>query len=318
MTIPLESLLHMETNEKMLQRNSLKHGADVGFIGLGLMGLPMAINLARSKPIIVWNRSLEKCEGVAAVGAAVARDVSDLFNRTRIVFLMLEDEAAVDSVLARNTAEFGQRVAGHIIVHMGTTSPQYSQKLGADIQQSDGEYVECPVSGSRAPAEKGALVAMLAGEHGATQQVRPLLAPMCRQVFPCGDAPNALLMKLAVNIFLITSVTGLAEALHFAEKHGLDRDQFRAIVDAGPMASDISTVKLDKMVHEDFSAQAAISDVLKNNRLIAGEARLAHVASPLLDACHELFEQTLMLGHAKLDMAAVLLALRAQTRNIEV
>ncbi len=89
-------------------------------------------------------------------------------------------------------------------------------------------------------------------------------------------------MKLAVNIFLITTVTGLAEAFHFAQGHGLDVGQFRAIVDAGPMASDVSGMKIEKMFDEDYSAQAAILDVLKNNRLIAEEARLSKVASPLL------------------------------------
>lgn len=229
---------------------------------------------------------------------------------------MLADGDAIDAILARGTPQFGDNVAEHTIVHMGTTSPDYSRGLEAAIRSAGGHYVECPVSGSRKPAEAGELVAMLAGEEAAIAQVRPLLEPMCRQTVVCGPVPSGLLMKLAVNLFLITTVTGLAEATHFAERQGLDMQQFRAIGDAGQMASSISRVKLLKLVTRDFDVQASISDVLKNNRLIAEAAREAGVASPLLDVCYALFGETLALGHGKLDMAAVVHALEARTTAV--
>jgi 3-hydroxyisobutyrate dehydrogenase len=95
---------------------------------------------------------------------------------------------------------------------MATTSPGYSKALGADVGSEGGRYVEAPVSGSRKPAEAAQLVAMLAGEPEVVASVRPLLAPMCRDAIACGPVPNALFMKLAVNLFLITMVTGLVEA----------------------------------------------------------------------------------------------------------
>src|SRR6267154_1387603 len=93
-----------------------------------------------------------------------------------------------------------------------STSPAYSRELEADIRSVGGHYVEAPVSGSRKPAEAGQLVAMLAGDADAIADVRPLLTPMCRETMICGPVPNALLMKLSVNLFLISLVTGLAEA----------------------------------------------------------------------------------------------------------
>ena len=287
---------------------------DLGFIGLGVMGQPMALNLARAgTQLVVWNRSAERSEPLRAAGAIVATHPSDVFRQTRIVIVMLADGDAIDAMLARDTPQFGDNVAEHTIVHMGTTSPDYSRGLEAAIRSAGGHYVECPVSGSRKPAEVGELVAMLAGEEAAIAQVRPLLEPMCRQTVVCGPVPSGLLMKLAVNLFLITTVTGLAEATHFAERQGLDMQQFRAIVDAGQMASSISRVKLSKLVMRDFDVQASISDVLKNNRLIAEAAREAGVASPLLDVCYALFSETLALGHGKLDMAGLVHALEART-----
>ncbi|MDR6666315.1 NAD(P)-dependent oxidoreductase [Rhizobium sp. 1399] len=290
-----------------------------GFIGLGVMGTPMALNLARAgTDLIVWNRSPESVERLWAAGADVAADVDAVFGKAGTVILMLATEAVIDTVLGRGTPDFAARVAGHVIIHMGTTAPAYSKALEADIRVAGGRYVEAPVSGSRRPAEEGQLVAMLAGEAGVVDEVRPLLAPMCRETVVCGAVPNALLMKLAVNIFLITSVTGLAEAAHFAGRQGLDMGVFRAVVDAGQMASGISRIKSGKLVERDFSVQAAITDVLKNNRLVAEAARQAGVASPLLDACHALYAETENLGFGREDMAAVIHALEARTEAISL
>ncbi|GAB3644380.1 NAD(P)-dependent oxidoreductase [Streptomyces sparsus] len=285
-------------------------------MGLGVMGLPMALNLARSGVgLVVWNRTAARTEPLRAAGAETAADPADVFRRTRVVILMLADEAAVDSVLARGTDRFAERVSRHTVVHMGTTSAEYSRQLEADVRAAGGSYVEAPVSGSRRPAEDGELVAMVAGEDQAVEQVRTLLRPMCRQLFHCGSVPRALLTKLSVNLFLITMVTGLTEAFHFAERHGLDREQFLAVLDAGPMASAVSRMKAAKLRDGDFAAQAAVADVLKNNRLIAEAARESGTASPLLDTCHALFGETVGLGLGSADMVAVLRAIETRTET---
>ncbi|MDX2649894.1 NAD(P)-dependent oxidoreductase [Streptomyces sp. PA03-1a] len=287
---------------------------DVGFIGLGIMGQPMALRLAGSGTrLVVWNRTAARCAPLRAAGAEVAEGPGEVFNRARVVVLMLADGAAVDDVLGRGTPDFAARVAGHVVVHMGTTSPVYSRGLEAAVRAAGGRYVEAPVSGSRKPAEAGQLVAMLAGDPAAVEEVRPLLAPMCRESFACGPVPGALLMKLSVNLFLITMVTGLTEAFHFAERQGLDTGQFLSVLDAGPMASAVSRMKAPKLRERDFSAQAAAADVLHNNRLIAEAARASGLASPLLDVCHALFDETVEQGDGRADMVAVLRAIEART-----
>jgi 3-hydroxyisobutyrate dehydrogenase len=289
----------------------------IGFIGLGLMGRPMALNLARSgTPLVVWNRTAAKCAELKAAGARVAASPAEVFAEADVVILMLSGADVIDLVLRRGTPGFAALVARHTIVHMGTTAPSYSLGLETDVRAAGGAYVEAPVSGSRTPAESGDLVAMLAGDPDATAAVRPLLAPMCRQATVCGPVPNALLMKLAVNLYLITMVTGLAEAIHFAERHGLDMRQLLDVLDAGPMASPVSRVKALKLVEQDFAAQAAAADVLMNNRLVAAAARSMRVASPLLDVCHELFDEAVALGHGECDMIAVVRAIEHRTADL--
>ncbi|MEV6025231.1 NAD(P)-dependent oxidoreductase [Streptomyces sp. NPDC052036] len=288
----------------------------IGFIGLGVMGQPMALRLARSgTPLVVWNRTPARTEPLRVAGAEVAAGPDEVFARAEVVILMLADDLAIDTTLGRGTPDFAARVADRVVVHMGTTSPGYSRDLEAEVRAAGGRYVEAPVSGSRVPAENGQLVAMLAGDTAAVDVVRPLLAPMCRETFLCGAAPNALVMKLSVNLFLITLVTGLSEAYHFADRHGLDRKLFLDVLDAGPMASAVSRMKAPKLLARDFAVQAAAHDVLKNNRLVAEAARAAGLASPLLDVCHTLFDETVTLGHGSEDMVAVLRAIEARTED---
>jgi 3-hydroxyisobutyrate dehydrogenase len=286
----------------------------VGFLGLGLMGEPMALNLARAgTPLVVWNRTPERTQALRAAGATVAPDVASVFAQADVVLVMLAHSAAIDAVLGRSNGRIAAPVAGRLLVPMGTTAPAYSQALRADVIAAGGRYVEAPVSGSRIPAQHGELVAMLAGEPEDVALVAPLLAPVCRQSVPCGPVPNALVMKLAVNLYLLTLVAGLAEAVHFAQGHGLDLDLLRSVLDGGQMASPISRVKLAKLVDEDLSPQAAAADVLYNADLVATAARAASLSTPLLDASHALYAETVALGRGSEDMAAVLHALHART-----
>lgn len=288
--------------------------APIGFIGLGAMGEPMALNLIKAGlPLVVWNRSHVKCKSVAALGAAVAMNPEEVFLRCEVVIVMLVDAPALDDVLARNGRVFNDRVRGRILINMATTAPEYSKALEADVIAAGGRYVEAPVSGSRKPAEAGKLIGMLAGEKESIDTVRSLLAPMCSNVVLCGNVPNALLMKLSVNLFLTALVAGLAEAVHFASRQKLDLSKFFAVLDAGPLASDVSRIKGEKFLSQDFVVQASIRNVLENVQLISNAAQGAGIASPLLNVCLALFTEANALGFADSDMIAVIRAIEQRT-----
>jgi len=278
------------------------------------MGGPMALNLlGAGTPLVVWNRSPAMSAVLAKAGALVAKDLQDVFQRCEVVILMLRDAEATDTVLGRRGGTIQARVDRHTIINMATHSPCYSKSLEADIRAHGGEYVEAPVSGSRKPAEAGQLVAMLAGAADVVASVQPLLTPMCRKTVDCGPTPNALIMKFTVNLFMICMVTGLAEAMHFARSHDVDLGTLVTVLDASPMASDVSRVKAAKLAACDFAAQATILNVLENTRLITEAARTARVASPLLDICHTLYAETDALGRKDLDMVAVIRAIEQRT-----
>lgn len=290
---------------------------EIGFIGLGVMGQPMALNLAKAgAKLVVWNRTSTRTEPLHAAGVSIASSVDEVFERSRIIILMLVNEAALDTTLERGSASFERRVAGHVLVSMGSNAPDYSRALSAEIIAAGGRYVEAPVSGSRKPAEAGQLVSMLGGDPSTVAEIRPLLAPMCRDSVVCGPVGNALLMKLAVNLYLNTMLVGLAEAVHFADAHGLDLSTFKAAIDAGPMACDVTRVKIPKLVARDFSVQAATADAFNSTKLIASAARAAGLATPLLDLSSSLYGESVGLGNGRLDMVSVLEAIEQRTKGL--
>lgn len=289
---------------------------EIGFIGLGVMGQPMALNLARAgTKLVVWNRSPGNTEALRAAGAAVAANVAEVFARARTVFVMLLNESVTDAVLSRGTVTFSELVVGHTLVSMGSVSPQYSRELGADVQAAGGHFIESPVSGSRKPAEAGQLVALLGGEPQVVAEIRPLLEPMCRATVICGALGQAMLMKLAVNLYLHTMTVGLTEAVHFADKQGLDLNRFREAVAAGPMASDVTHVKLPKLINRDFSVQAEITDAWQSCHNIASAARESGIASPLLDLSKRLYAASIGRGNVRCDMISVIHAIEARTER---
>ena len=299
------------------ERSGDESGEEIGFVGLGVMGQPMALNLAKAGTrLVVWNRSPAAADPLREAGATVAVSVEEVFERTRIVILMLVNETVLDEVLRRGTPDFAKLVAGHIVVSMGSNPPDYSRGLAADILAAGGRYVEAPVSGSRKPAETAQLVALLGGDADTVVEVRPLLAPMCRETILCGPVGNALLMKLTVNLYLCTMLAGLAEASHFAERNGLDLETFQAAIDSGPMASDLTRVKIPKLVARDFSVQAATADAFNSTKLIAEAARAVGMASPVLDVCRTLYGESVELGNGRLDMVSVVAAIEARTEAL--
>lgn len=283
----------------------------LGFIGLGVMGTPMAGHLARAgHAVLGWSRSGRNHEAARIAGVQPVTQRQDVFDACGTILLMLANDEAIDSVLDRNTPAFAARVQDRLVINMGTSSAAYSQALGEQIRAAGGRYVEAPVSGSRVQAESAQLVIMLAGDAADVAEASHLLAPLGRQCVACGQVPAALRMKLAVNLYLITLVTALGEAVHFAEVHGIALERFADVLNAGPMASEVSRIKLDKMIRGDFAVQASITDVLKNSGLVAGAAREAGMQAPLIDASDALFARTQRMGLGGLDMAAVLQAIR--------
>jgi 3-hydroxyisobutyrate dehydrogenase len=281
--------------------------AVIGFIGLGEMGCPMALNLLKAgHQLVVWNRSVERSQVVGAAGATVVEHPTEVFARCQTIFTMLTDGDALDAVLGRHRPDFASTVRDRLVVNLATNSPSYANGLAETLQSVGARYAEAPVSGSRVPAERGELVAMLAGSVDDCAIVAPLLAPLCRRVVHCGAVPRGTLMKFSTLIVNIATITAIAEAVHFAERQGVSATQLIDVLLSGPLASDVARVKGPKALQRDFSPQAAIRNVVESNRLVVDTADETETSAPLMRACLAMYRRAVDSGFGDEDMIAVL------------
>jgi 3-hydroxyisobutyrate dehydrogenase-like beta-hydroxyacid dehydrogenase len=163
-----------------------------------------------------------------------------------------------------------------------------------------------PVSGSKVPAEEGRLVGMVAGNQRVAERLNPVLSSITAAAVYCGAIGSGLKTKYAVNLYLVTMTTGLAEAMNLARAQNLDLKAFGDVLNAGSLASAYSNMKIGKMIDRDWTTQAGISDCYNSTRLIRAAAETAHARTPLMDVCSALYKQANYCGLAKEDMIAII------------
>lgn len=296
-----------------LDRRPAWADGDVGLIGLGHMGEPMAVRLLDAgRRLVVWNRTRPAAERLQARGAYVAASAQEVVDRCRVVVVALAHRAAFEDVFGGVDAQTPLVVRDRVVVNVGTISPADSSALHDLIVARGATYIEAPVSGSTAQVAAGSLVGMLAGDEATCAAVQKLVAPLCRSVLFCGEVPHALALKLAVNSYLITMVVGLAETVHFAEQTGVDLGLLSESLGVGPMSSEVMRIKLDKLVRDDHSPQATIRDVRYNADLVLDSASEKGIELPLLRAAWHLLGSAQDLGESANDMVAVIAALRTR------
>ncbi|RDW62948.1 NAD(P)-dependent oxidoreductase [Aspergillus mulundensis] len=275
----------------------------IGFIGLGVMGTPMALNLSRRFPLTVWNRTASKYPPFRQAGAMVAETPQELAESSEVIFTMLFNDTSFESIL---TSSFKNALRGKILVNTSSVSVEYSRYLAEEAQKSGARFIEMPVSGSKVPAEQGQLVGMVAGDEVVANQVKSIVQPaMVKEAIYCGSIGSGLKTKYAVNLYLITMSAGLAESMALARAQGLNIKAFGQVLDAGPMASAYSKLKIAKMISRDYSPQAAVKDCYNLTQLITSAAQDVDAETPLIQLSASLYHKALTQQLGDLDMIAL-------------
>lgn len=284
----------------------------VGFLGLGTMGVPMALNLSRKFTLTVWNRSASKYPLLAQAGANVGERPSDVAERYNVIFMMLFDESTIRQIL---DDDFRRALRGKTLVNTSSVSVEFSHYLSEEVRKAAGDFIEMPVSSSKVPAEQGRLVGMMAGDAAVAKRIEPIVEPMTSAAIYCGPIGFGLKTKYAVNLYAVTMTVGLAESMNLARAQDLNLDAFGQVLNAGPMASAYSKLKIAKMLNQDWSAQAAIKDCYNSTELIREAARTASTQSPLMEICEELYVEATRSGLGEEDMIAVTKIIAGNTAN---
>lgn len=274
----------------------------VSFLGLGMMGTPMALNIARKFPVIVWNRSPSKYTAVVRARVSIGHTPAQVVQKSDVIFSMLFDGAAIQSIL---DDDFKKALNGKTLINTSSVSVDFSHHLDQFVRKAGGTFVEMPVSGSKVPAEQGRLVGMIAGERSAAESIRAVVEPITAATIYCGPIGSGLKTKYAVNLYLVTMTAGLAESMNLARAQALDLRAFGDVLNACPLASVYSKAKIAKMLDQDWSAQAAIKDCYNSTELIRTAAETVGLKLPLANVAGLLYKKATESGLGEEDMIAV-------------
>ncbi|MBI1740424.1 MAG: NAD(P)-dependent oxidoreductase [Acidobacteriales bacterium] len=275
----------------------------VAFLGMGIMGRPMAANLVKAgHEVTIWNRT----PGKDLEGARTASSPADAARGVEVVWMCVSDTKAVENVLFGPGGAEEALAAGMIIADSSTISPSATLRFAERVKARGVDYVDAPVTGSKIAAESGSLIFMAGGDEAVLARLQPLFQAMGKQVFHMGDTSKGQATKLAMNLQIALIYEGFAEALTLATKLGVEIEKLLPLVQASMVRSGVVDYKAPFILKRDFSPNFPLRLMLKDIHLTLDAAKEARVRLPGLEAVEEVYDLAAEEGHQDLDYAATL------------
>jgi 3-hydroxyisobutyrate dehydrogenase-like beta-hydroxyacid dehydrogenase len=279
----------------------------IGFIGLGNMGAPMALNLVRAGfSLTAFNRTASKAADLAAHGARVAASAADVAVPGGIVCTMLSDDAALEEICSGENSFVTRLGEGGVHVSMSTISPATARRLAQGHKKFGVTYVAAPVFGRPEAAAAAKLFVCMAGPGSAKKRIEPLLKAIGQGTFDFGEDPGtANVVKLCGNFMVAATVEALAEMLILGEKNGVSKKAIAEMIGKfSPLHHGYATI----MAEERFEpAGFRLVLGLKDINLILGTAAASVTPLPLASLLHDRWMASMAKGRANLDWSAIAL-----------
>lgn len=283
-----------------------------GWIGLGKMGNPMAIQLLNAAyPLTVFNRSIEKTTPLAERGATIAENPRQVLDHCETVFLMLSDDDAVREVFEGEGGLLRSAASQRLIINMSTVSPEISIEMAARCKANGNAYIDAPVSGSVKQAETASLVIMAGATAADFEPATEWLNFLGKQVIRAGETGAGNRMKLAINLLLAIQAQGLAEAAIFAKRNGLALDLFFEILNASALSNVFGSIKSKAILQNQFEPAFALKHLAKDLRL----ANALHLPTPLAKTSFRSFQQAES-NYGEEDVIAIIKALTDESAAV--
>ena len=278
----------------------------VAFLGLGIMGQPMAVNLVKAgHEVTVWTRTA----GKVVEGARAAASPAEAAQGQEVVWLCVSDTNAVDDVLFGTNGLEPSLAEGMIIADSSTISPSATRRFAERVARKGVQYVDSPMTGSKTGAEAGTLLFMIGGNEQAIEKLKPLYAAMGKKIFRMGEVGKGQSAKLVMNLQIALIYEGFAEALTLAAKLGVDAENLLALINSSMVKSGVVEYKAPFVMKRDFSANFPLRLMRKDIRLALEAGKEARAKLPGLETVEEIYDMAVEDGHADLDYAATLLLL---------
>jgi 3-hydroxyisobutyrate dehydrogenase-like beta-hydroxyacid dehydrogenase len=280
----------------------------VAFCGLGIMGGPMAANLARAGfELSVWTRTSEKAERFADEhGARAAATPAEAAAGVEALITMVPDSPEVESTLFGADGAATALPSGALAIDMSTIAPSAAKVIGERLAEQGIDFLEAPVSGSRPKAEDGMLTIMAGGERAAFERALPLFEAMGERIVHVGPRGHGQLAKLLTNTMGAVNAAALAEAVVTVKRAGVDPDAFLQVAGGSAGASTVLTLKGRPMFDEDFKPLFKLEHMLKDVRHCLEEAKALGVQLRLGAVAEALYARAAEQGHGEEDFAAVI------------
>jgi len=289
--------------------------AKIGFIGLGIMGGPMAGHLATGGHSLFVHDRQPIPVALVAKGAAVCASSKEVAERSDIIIIMVPDTPHVDDVLFSATGVATGLTAGKIVVDMSSISPLATKDFAKRINDLGCQYLDAPVSGGEVGAKAASLTIMVGGSEATFAKVKPLFDLMGKNVTLVGGNGDGQTCKVANQIIVALNIEAVAEALLFASKAGADPAKVRQALMGGFASSRILEVHGDRMVKRTFDPGFRIELHQKDLNLALASARLLGIALPNTATAQELFNSCAAHGGSKWDHSAMVRALEIMANH---
>lgn len=278
----------------------------IGFVGLGLMGSRMALNLVRAGyPVTVYNRTPEKTKPLAEAGATVAGSLAEAARNSEIVITMVSDSAALQAVVLGADGLLNSLQPDAVLIDMSTVDPKVSRELAEAVRARGAHMLDAPVSGSTLLAEQGTLSIMVGGEESVHERVREVLLKIGSRTTHVGPNGTAASLKLAVNIVIGVTMQVLAESIVLAERAGVAREIAVEVLSNSAVASPFLKYKAPQLLQPLGPAAFTVSMMQKDFTMALQMAREAGVPIPATAVANEVVTMARGLGLGDYDMAAV-------------
>jgi len=278
----------------------------IGFIGLGVMGQPMALNLLKAgHPLTVYNRNAARTAPLAEAGASVAVSPRAVAAASHIVFINVADDTAVEAVLFGPEGLVHALAPESIVVDMGTTSPTATRAFARRLYECGCTLLDAPVSGGEAGARAGTLSIMVGGPHSALSRVLPLLQVLGKTIVHVGESGAGQVAKACNQIVVSASLMGVAEALTFARRQGVDAARVREVLLGGFAYSRILEVHGRRMLVGDYTPGFRARLHQKDLGIVGREAQAMNLALPASALAAQLMNALVASGQAEADSSAL-------------
>lgn len=280
----------------------------IGFIGLGLMGRPMAKNLLKAgHPLIVHSRSPKPVDELVSLGATRAGSPSEVARRVRRVITMLPDSPDVELVMEGGNGIFSALQPGTIIIDHSTIAPATAKRLAARAAELGATMLDAPVSGGDIGAEAGTLSIMVGGEASAFDIVKPILTVMGNpdKVLRIGEAGAGQLCKVCNQMVLGATLSAVSEAFALCRRAGVDPARVRAALLGGFAASRVLEVHGERILKGNYAPGFKTWMYSKDLRIATGALAEHHVPAPVSTAVVQLVHAMMAAGRGDLDASAL-------------